>query len=235
MDMGRHRENFLANRAALVRGLAGLADRLPSDLLEDVFAVLGPLAEGVILEPTVLPTYAEASQPLASKRLKMGSPAQLQGMALYALARIKQAHPDAFRGRFQSLLEQALIDFDADVRRMAYYSARFAPKLSDVSVMALLSGLRDQDPEAAGSAFAALATKHELHLTKSQWRQVACAAKIASGSPSPVLRRTAAGALARLLHRDADSARQARIPELLDIFAKDVCASVREEATYQGE
>jgi hypothetical protein len=172
-----------------------------------------------------------ANNPLNPNKMRMGIPAELRGVALWALARIGKHYAANVGPEIQDILEDALADLDPEVRRFAFAAARDMFKLSEAATMAVFLGTRDADPNAATSAFAALATKTDLRLTRSQWQQFIYAAKLASQSPATSLRRTAAGALCRLSPMAPSIGLRAKAGDVLASFASDVCASVREAAS----
>jgi hypothetical protein len=233
LTMIADRENVLINRMELIHGLMEFGDCLTDDLAGHALGTLEPLAQGVVEEPTTAAPAAAADNPLNPFKMRMGTPAEVRGMSLFALAKISRWRADTYLPKLQPLLEDALSDSDPDVRRYAYAAAREMPKLSEPALMAVLLGTRDPDPNAASAAFAALATKSDPHMTRTQWQQFIYTAKMASQSPAASLRRTAALALKRLCP-SAPNRIQDRLAELISTFAKDVCASVR-SATFEVE
>jgi hypothetical protein len=234
LELVRDRENIIANRIGLVRALMTFVDRLDHATVERIFAVLAPLARGEIDEPTTTMTSAEAKNPLNPMKFHSGDPSKLRGISLVALAGIAKAKGDTFRRRLEPILEESLTDTSAEVRRLAYAASREFSSLSDSIFTALLLGTRDSDEEAAASAFVALAMNQGCRLTRQQWHLLLYSGKLATQSSSVPLRRTAAGAVARLLHRTPPTtgALQHRARELLTTFSADICASVRNEAAY---
>jgi hypothetical protein len=231
--MLQERENPLPNREQLVHGLAGLADSIPEDLIGQTIETLLPIARGVILEPTVMPTAEEMRQPLAFERVKAGRPSTLRGMAYVTLACLIQRQPATLRSSVERTIEDALTDADPEVRRYAIYATRSLPSLSSGALTAVLLGTRDPDPTAASSAFAAIATYSDVRLDESQWRLFLVAVKVASQSSSLGLRRTAARALARLNARDREKAAMVGAAARLADFASDISAEVRAAANWQ--
>ncbi len=224
------KENFLSNRASAINGVMEFGGHLPQDLAERLLDILMPLAQGEIEEPTTVPTATITNNPLNPYKFKSGTPAQVTGIALKALARIGAPYSDTYGPKIQPILEDALGDLNSEVRRFAFAAAREMPRLSEAAIMAVLLGTRDPDPNAAASAFAALATKADLHLTRSQWQLFIYAAKMASQSPATPLRRMAASALSRLTPLAPNAVVRTKASDLLKSMVTDVCASVREAA-----
>jgi hypothetical protein len=228
-------ENLLTNRAAMIHGLMDFDDCLTKSLAEKALVILAPLARGQIVEPSTISPAAAANDPLNPNKIRMGTPAEVRGIALWALTRIGKFWPDIYGRKVLSILKDALSDLEPEVRRFAFAAAREVAKLSEAALMAVLQGTRDPDPMAAASAFAALATKANLRLTRSQWQQLVYAAKMASQSSAQPLRRTAAGALSRLIKRAPRGTIQSKASELLQSFSLDLCASVRNAASEVDE
>jgi len=200
-------------------------DRLTAD---QAFAALTPLARGEIQEPTTVMTSAEVENPLNPMKMRTGDPTDLRGVTLIALARIARCQGNAYHRQVISLLEAALTDTVADVRRYAYTATRELPTLSRSIFMALLLGTRDSDEYAAASAFAALIVNEGYRLTVNQGQLLLYSAKLALQSPSARLRRTAAAAVAHLIGRTPPSGPlHLKGEELLRTFSADICASVR--------
>jgi len=232
LDLIRDRENIIANRTSLVRVLMSLVDRCDREISERILAVLAPLARGEFDEPTTTMTFAEATNPLNPTKFHGGDPSTLRGMSLIALARIAMAQGDSWRRRIEPILEEALTDSAAEVRRLAYAAARQLSSLSELVCTALLLGTRDPDEEAAATAFVTLATNDGCRLTRQQWHLLLYSGKMAVQSSSVTLRRTAAGAIARLKDRTPPpiGPLQRQANDLLATFSADICASVRNEA-----
>jgi hypothetical protein len=218
-------ENLLANRVSLLLQVADMADALPPPLVGDVVAALAPLAQGAIqASPDVLPT----TESLFTGDL--GRPEELQAAALVALARFAGRDPDRFRGRFEALLEPALIHTSADARRGAFAAFRDFPGNLPQPFLAVLMGTRDADPQAAIAAFSALTEKKGLELSAYEWSLLLYSVRGAARSPNVRLRRNAASMLARRIGQVTPGPLQEQARAVLAVFAEDVCATVREEA-----
>ena len=205
------RENFLVNRSMLADWIGRMTDRLSESVAQRAFDVLVPLARGRIDEPTTRPNAAQMSDPLNPFQFGTGEPAELRGAALLAIARVLAQLPATYRRRFDGVLEEALSATESEVRRLAFAAAREVPKLSRPALMAVMQGMRDADANAAASAFASLATKSDLRLSRSQWHLFTYAARMASHSSVSELRATAAAALANLASRDSNRAARAAL------------------------
>ncbi|HYV39717.1 MAG TPA: hypothetical protein VE988_28775 [Gemmataceae bacterium] len=229
------RENFLVNKCGLIEGLASFADCLTDTLISDVFSVLKPLADGAILEPTIIPPAAAADNRLSRFTGHMGSPSDVRGKALVTLAQIERAHPTAFGSRFKGLLQEALTDLDADVRRRAFIAAQLVPKLSENAVMAVLQGLRDQDPNSGAAAFYVLTHQGKLRLRRPQWSLFLNAVKMAMHNSSKTLRAAAAAALLRLSPMAPTESIKSRVRELEAVVLADFSFAVRSALTKSNE
>jgi hypothetical protein len=155
----------------------------------------------------------------------------LQAAALIAIARFAGRDPDRFRARFEQLLQLALIHPDVTVRRGSFAAFRDFPRHLGTSYLAVLMGTRDADPQAAITAFAALAEKQELEISEYEWRLLLYSIRAAAESPNVNLRRHAAGMLARRIGQVPSGPVREQAEAVLAIFKEDLCASVREEAS----
>ncbi len=146
INMVKERENFLLNRAGLIRSLATFSDRLHGELLVEVISTLVPLARGEIEEPTIIPPASVTEEPLNPYKMRSGSPAQVRGAALITLAKIEARTNRLPQEILEPLLGGALSDLDPEVRRAAYAAAIALPRLSEDAMMAVMQGLREVDP-----------------------------------------------------------------------------------------
>jgi len=126
-----------------------------------------------------------------------------------------------------SLLEQAAADLAPDIRRAAFSAARQVPTLSVPVMMGLILGTRDTDLNTAYAAFAAFATKKDLHLTASLWHQLAYSLTMACNSPSVEIRRVAAHVIANLREQYPSDEIRNKMRRLDEVLALDVAHSVR--------
>src|SRR5205823_1943778 len=94
-------------------------------------------------------------------------------------------------------------------------------------------GLRDPDPAAAVSAFAAIASQPGWKFTRNHWRLFLSAARAGGQSANAKLRGHVAAAL-RAWEAHCPTQFLGDLRELLASFAGDVCASVREYAARPG-
>jgi hypothetical protein len=230
LDMIRERENFLDNRACLIRSLATFGDRLRGELLRSIIETLAPLARGEIEEPTVIPPAAAADDPLNPFKLRHGRPSSVRGAALLTLAEIETQTNEVPKTLLDPLLAEALSDYDPKLRQAAFAAARALPRLSEEAMMAVLQGLRDADPNSAVIAFDVLATKPDLRLTRPQWRLFLYGCKMASQCPALVLRASAAKALAKLSPSAPSDELRDKAAALQTAFTTDISALVRHVA-----
>lgn len=125
------------------------------------------------------------------------------------------------------VLSEALVDPDAGVRCGAYAAARRLPGLPADGILAVLMGLRDLDPRACISAFAAVTERTEWALTRPMWRLFLLAVRLASQSHDVTLRRHAVQALKARVARVPQGALHREAGSLLTLFASDAAYSVR--------
>jgi hypothetical protein len=81
------------------------ADSLSQGLAMRAREILEPLARGHIVEPTTLSPASAADDPLNPNKFRLGTPAELRGSALWALARIGNYWPKLYEGRLGPLIE----------------------------------------------------------------------------------------------------------------------------------
>ena len=191
-------ENLVSTKVQLAHVLADFGEKIDPEYAEKVFTALLPFAEGKIIEPSIGMSWKEANDPLNPFKMRDTNPAELRGIAIYALARIEKSRSAVFGNRFYSLLETALSETDSDVRRLAFAAAREAPTLSDAALTAVLMGTRDANPDAAATAYYALAWKKNLKLTDGQWELLIHTLRFASQAQDAELRKAAARATTKI-------------------------------------
>jgi hypothetical protein len=233
LDMGQNQDNFCVNRASLLRALIEFTDSVPPATRADAMASLEPLARGVVRESSEYSTSAETENPLNPTKAHSGKPEDVQGMALVALAALASGERATSR-RVVEILEEAICDERPQIRRAAYAAARRLPKVSEGVVLGVLSGLRDPDPNAAGSAFAALTERTDWTMTRNHWRVFLMAAQFAQRTGSPNLRRLVAQALLAWSSKCPPALAREQA-ELLAKLSEDICWSVRSVLNRQDE
>jgi hypothetical protein len=227
LDMIVERENFLTNRCILMTALYKFGDVIDDVTVQRILDVLVPIARGNIEEPTIVMTAAQARNPLNSFRLNAGTPQDLRGLAIYALARLERDKPGSSQGQLDNILEDALIDADPEVRIGGLTAARVLPALSSTALTAVLLETRDSDPKVAEMAYAVLATVETLSVGEGEWRLLLHTLGRARHVIQPRVRRAAAHAVANLVRLVGDATTRARLHEIRETFRADICHSVR--------
>lgn len=217
-------ENVAANKVGLINSLIRLTDRLTLELASSVFETLTPIAVGNMDLPTI---GSNADNPLNPFKMDTGKPSQVRGAALYALACVTERMPETYGERMNALIEQASTDLDPDIRRSAFTAARRVIALSTPVTMGLLLGTRDADPNTAYAAYAAFATKKDLHLTDTLWHQLVYSLTMACNSPNVQIRLVAAHTIVNLREQDANEDIRNKMQSLEAGLAGDVAYSVR--------
>ena len=161
--------------------------------------------------------------------MSMGTPHQVQAMAMIAAATFCGSDPNRARLIDEALVE-GFVNPNVTVRQGAYAAARRLPELSSEQLLPVLMGLRDSDPAAAKAAFAAFADRKEWPLTRPMWKLFLLASRLASQSPDASLRRQAAFTLRERLTGVPTEATRSEAREILNGFAADVAYSVRQAA-----
>ncbi len=222
-------ENFLSNRTALIDSLADFGDCLPRDYFDRIFDTLSPLAQGEIVEPSFIKS-ADAENPLNPHKIRAGTPAQVQWMSIYTLARIDKASQGYYGTRLHKIIEAGLSSSAAEVRRGAFAAAREIQHVPKSMLMALLLGTRDTDPIAAVVAYDALATKKDLNLAPNEWHLLAYSFDIALQSSDPTVRRATAFTVSNFIPQIKNKRIARRMLQLQQSFTNDICWSVRKAA-----
>jgi hypothetical protein len=159
-----------------------------------------------------------------------GKPSDLRGIALYVLACIERDKPRIYGKNLDRIIQAGLTDVAPDVRKAAFAAAREKPTLTEAEFTALILGTRDGDADAANSAFAAIANKKGLELKRPQWRLLIHSVQLAAQSRSVKLPRAAAYTCSQLMSLVPAGAMEKSLSDLLDIFLRDPCFSVRQNA-----
>ncbi len=229
IEMATNRDNLLSNRELLLSQVCEFADRTQPSLRDEVVRTLEPLVRGQVPESTDYPNSEAGRHPLASYRMSMGTPQEVQAMALIAAATF--CGSDTTRSRLiGEALFEGFVNPNVTVRKGAYAAARRLPTLSSEQLLPILMGLRDSDPAAARAAFAAFADRKEWSLTRPMWKLFLLASRLAGQSPDVNLRRHAAVALRERFPDAPTESTRSEAKEILDAFAADVAYSVREAA-----
>lgn len=230
LEMATNSANLLSNREMLLSQMCGFADRAHPGLSDEVVRALEPLARGNVPESEEYPNAASGRQPLASARMSMGTPEQVQAMALVAAASFCGSDTARSRQLTEALFE-GFVSSHVTVRTGAYAAARRLPELSSEQLLPILMGLRDPDPKAAIAAFAAFAERPEWSLTRPMWKLFLLAIRLASQSPDSNLRRHAALTLRARLEAVPTEATRNEARAIMDVFSGDVAYSVRGAVT----
>jgi len=151
-------------------------------------------------------------------------------MALVAVATFSGSEASRVR-RISDVLFEGFVHPNVAVRKGAYSAARRLPGLSAEHILPMLMGLRDPDPSAAVSAFAAFAERKEWTLTRPMWKLFLLAVRLAGQSTETKLRWHAAYALRELWKNAPTTGIRTEAQQILDEFGKDVAFSVRQAAT----
>ncbi|MGE0822586.1 MAG: hypothetical protein AB7G75_07570 [Candidatus Binatia bacterium] len=229
LEMVDYSENFLSNRASLIDNLVLFGDCLSQQCLDRIFVSLSPLAQGKIIEPSYSQS-AEAQNPLNRFRINLGTPAEVQQIALYTLARLDTLSQSFYGKKLYPLIETGLSSSIAEVRRASLAAIRELSKIPRSFFMAALLGTRDSDPTAAAIAYEALAVERDLSLIVSDWHLLIYSLENALQSSEAKVRRTAALAGGYWLTKAKKKLITEHLSQLQQTFAHDICWSVRKTA-----
>ena len=230
LDMVSENENLINNKIQLVRVLALIGDVCSGAQAQQIFEVLSPIANGIIIEPQLTQSAAESQNPLNAFKMGSGKPTDLRGVAIFTLACIERDKPGVFAGSLDEIIEKGLTEIDPQVRALSLAAAREKPSISEAEFTAIVLATRDADPAVANAAFGAIVNKTDLKLTRPQWRLLIHTAKLAGQSNAPSVRRAAAYTCSKLRTLIETKTLLAEVDTLLVTFASDKCASVRRNA-----
>ncbi|HZZ80634.1 MAG TPA: hypothetical protein VFE62_19175 [Gemmataceae bacterium] len=232
LRMAAERDNVCSNRQALLHALMHFADFVDVGTRRKVLSALEAIAKGPVEESAAYPTAEQMRDPLNPFKNDSGRPEDVQSMALVAMATF--AKPGKSTKRAVTILEQALCDERPSIRQAAYSAAWRLATVSDGVILGVLAGLRDPDPNAAGSAFAAVANQTSWKLNVNHWRIFLMAARLAVRTGSPIVRRYAARALFSM-SSICPALLRAEHEQLLTALRNDVCSSIRVAATRRTD
>lgn len=225
LAMAVDEDNTFSDRASVTHVLEEFADVLPDDVSDEVIAKLLPVAGGAVT-PAARDEF-DPDNPLNPFKIRTGDPGQVRGTALKTLAAIERAKPGVYGDRLNPAFENALTSDDKTVRLWGFRAASLLPELAPSVLTAILFGMRDPDPIAAGWALGAVTDKPDLHLEGANLHALAYSLTMAVQSPDVDLRRASAVVIARLRDsvEDEDFGRQ--LARLEDTLAHDISYSVR--------
>ena len=218
--------NLLANKAELVHYAGRFSEFLPSGDAEFLVNALSPLAEGPVSDVTS-DASGSTDDPLNPFRINAGTPAQVQGTALIALARLDKYQPGVRTAIIQDLIAAGLAHRDAAVRRSSYIAASWLSDTSDAIVTGLLVGSRDDDAEAAAAALEVLASSERVSLDRHQMDYLVQAVHRSSASNVGALRSAAADTTRQLRKRDLTESHTRALGEIAKHLESDPLYSVR--------
>jgi|GEM_PF-3003978 len=227
LDMVRDKENLISNKIQLVQAMTPIGDSCSDTQAQQIFDVLAPVATGDITEPESTMSAAESQNPLNPFKMGSGKPADLRGVAIFALACIERDKPGVFGAKLDAIIEFGLTDDDPQVRALSIAGAREKPAISQAEFAAIILATRDADPRVANAAFGALANKVGLQLSRPQWRLLIHSAKLAIQSNELMVRRAAAYICSKLRTSVSNKTLRIEIDNVLHALSKDKCASVR--------
>jgi hypothetical protein len=225
LDMISDTDNIIGNKIALIECLKELGTKFPKDVAVRVFEVL----ESIILDKIgcgiCKKMSEEAANPMNPYKFDFGSPSELKGFALYALAYMESRQPGLFDKKLYPLIENALLDVDPEIRKHAFAASREILKLSDKALIGVLFGTRDSDAKAATWAFDSIISKKSQKFSKYHFHLLYYSIVMAAKSPNAELRRMAAIVIKNF--SDILPTVAPKIKEIEKDLLDDVCYSVR--------
>jgi hypothetical protein len=227
LDMIQEPENTPANKVSLINCIITLADVIGPELAEIVYEALAPIAAGEVSFIDVTGATGDPNHPLNPFKVDLGSPATVQGGALYALACIEASREGVYGQRFTKLLEQAATNSSSEVRKIAFEAARRVPRLPENLVMTVLMGTRDIDPNVAEAAFLGI-SRHTID-KEEFWHSLVYALILASDSPNLSVRKSAAFTVSTLRTQAPSEEILNKLAALHETLKRDISYSVRSQ------
>ena len=218
--------NLLANKSELAHYAGRFSEFLPSADADVLVRALSPLAEGQASDITA-DVSGSPDDPMNPSMFKAGTPAQVQGTALIALARLDKYQPGVRTAIIQNLIAAGLAHTDASVRQDSYIAASWLSDASDAIVIGLLVGSRDDNAEAAAAALRVLSSSEHVSLDGHQMDYLIQAVHRASASKIGVLRSAAAEAARRLRKRNLTESHTRALGDIAKHLESDLLYSVR--------
>ena len=219
-------DNLLSNKMGLINAIIKLADKLTERQKQKIFKALKPLAEGHVIEGSVIMSHKEASNPLNPFKMNDIKPEAISGGALYALACLGISHPGIFGDKLNKLVEKALIDKNPILRKHGYWAANEISKINSKLLDSVLYGIRDSDYQVTIAAFNVILNRKDINLSLIHWRLLYLSLYEAAYSKHEELRRISA-IISNKLFIKAPLEYKNKIRELTEILKSDICYSVR--------
>jgi hypothetical protein len=181
-----------------------------------------------ITESPASMSYADATNALNPFKINMGDPAQLQGIALVALADLAKRSDSAVAAlRDDGLLAVAMSDLRPTVRLHAAAAARGLAGLTPDEVNALLLLTTDPNSEAAAMAISAFSRPLRLDLKRPQFSLLLTALERAVLRPEAAVRSAAAHVVSGLEDAELIGKQLSRLEALRALLSVDPAHSVR--------
>ena len=228
-------DNSFNNKILLVEAIGELAEAIPQGISSNVQSCLEPLYEGIIVEPRIGMTHAEATSPLNAFKMSSGDPKRLRGEALIAGAKLLNAQQTRMDEKFKHCLLSAITSNDEVLKRTGLKAARYLSVLSPDLVAALIMGTRDTDAGAACFAFAALIGRDSYDYDDSLWPLLIMSLNMALVSDEVNLRGIAAEVVSKLLNSENQEKYKTELETLQSLAFEDICYSVRTKASMYNK
>jgi len=222
-------DNLLANKSLLLEAIGILADRLSGKTASSAFTAFLAFAKGSIAEPKIVSGGPFSRHALNPIQIDLGDAADVQGRAIYALAKLNKALGGARDAELITIVEDAMTSLSPAVRAYALASIRELPTPADSLLIGILMATRDSDPNVARCAFQTLAKGSELNLTAPQQQAFTYSIKMALQSSEIALRLEAARAAAKVRQNDITENETRAVSEIENLITHDVSHFVRRQ------
>ncbi len=218
-------DNMLENRALLVVALRQhFVECLDEPAARRALEILRSLASGDFRKSRVAPAMTD--HPLSRVSIRGMNPGALRGIALEAMGVLAERFPNLHDDQFASLLMNALLDPDPELRKYGFIAARNAADLTGPLLSAILIGTQDSSAETAHAAWSVL-KELQGKFPFNYWDVVLFACARAVHHPDASVRRAAAAAISSFGQHCVDQHARSNLTALLERFSKDSCYSVR--------
>jgi hypothetical protein len=223
-------DNLAANIIMLIRFVARMADTLSVSDIASGIQTLMPLAAGS-MPVAVLEADARARNPPNAFKFDMGTPEELRGTALYAIAELSctgKISPLAAQ-RLELSIEDGLAHVSSNVRSLALVAASRARTLEGKTLTSVILKVWDPDPEVGARAIGAICGRADFHPDGTQWWMLGFGIRDSLQKSDAQLKRAAAASICRLQETASSEEQKVFCAQLRQAALNDIHFSVRQE------
>lgn len=157
LDVFLDDRNLIMSRVSLAVALGDLASVVVGEQANAVLSALARVARGEFRESPLVPSYADATNPLSTMKINTGDPRELRRAALLAMAEGSASHTTWARALHGGLFQMYMEAPDQHLRCTAIEAALIRDDLSDAEVWALTLASLDPEPKVRAGAIRVIA------------------------------------------------------------------------------